>query len=269
MVRIDAGSRGKVGGSWGKSRRLGRLCTPGGRYLWLALDHGLTHGQLDGLTDIPRLRSLVRAPELSAVVVNRGLAVALAPDTPAGLVLQAFGRPAMAREDSAKVPTCRVEDAIRLGADAVSVQLDLGGPALSHAVHAVSLMISDAASYDIPVLIMVTPKPGPEMLASIADALRVCTELGGDLIKIGLPADVLDADPEQLAALQTAVVGSPPVLLAGGPRGDGLAERVALAREVGFSGACIGRSVFQDPEPEAVLAALAAALDDRPLGGGK
>lgn len=216
------------------------------------------------MTDLPRLFSLARAPVLDAVVVNRGLARTLAPDAPAGLVLQAFGRPAAMGESSAKVPTCRVEDAIRLGADAVSVQLDLGSPALSHAVHAVSLMISDAAAYDIPVLIMVTPEHGGEAWRAIADALRVCVELGADLIKIALPAELLDSDPDRLAALRTAIAGSPPVLLAGGPHGDALLERLALARALGFRGACVGRSIFQDPEPEAVLASLAAALDAGP-----
>lgn len=266
MVSFDAEGGRQASGSWGKSRRLGRLRAPSGRYLWLAIDHGLTYGQVDGLTDLPRLFSLARAPELDAVVVNRGLATTLAPDAPAGLVLQAFGKPATAGESSAKVPTCRVEDAIRLGADAISVQLDLGGPALAHAIHAVSLTISDAAAYDIPVLIMVTPERGEEAWRAVADALRVCVELGADLIKIGLPAELLAADPDRIAALRAAVEGSPPVLLAGGAHGDGLPRRLALARELGFRGACVGRSVFQDPEPGAVLSKLAAALDEGPKG---
>lgn len=255
-----------VNAGWGKLRRLERLRNHRGQYLWLALDHGLSRGALAGMHDLSALVSLAAAPGLSGVVTNRGVASMLPPTVSSGLVLQAFGRPEAGGGRAAKVPTCRVEDAIRLAADAVSVQLDLGARGLSHAVHAASLLISDAASYDIPVLAMVTPaRTESEPYQAHADAIRICTELGADLIKIGLPTELANAHPEQLAAFRTVVGNSPPLLVAGGERDGDLSQRTAVARELGFSGACIGRSVFQDSKPDVVLRQIVAQFDAEPV----
>jgi fructose-bisphosphate aldolase / 2-amino-3,7-dideoxy-D-threo-hept-6-ulosonate synthase len=162
---------------------------------------------------------------------------------------------------SAKVPTCRIDDAHRLGADAVSVQLDLNAAGLSHAVHALSLMVGEAAFYDVPVLVMVTPRAEGPPWEAAAHALRICTELGADMIKIGLASEIVtEASSSELEILCEAVRNSPPVLLSGGEIREDLPHRLAVARELGFSGACIGRHVFQDPEPEAVLETVAAAF---------
>lgn len=250
------------GNSCGKVRRLERLRTPEGAYLWLAMDHGLTHGQIDGLTDLSPSLALAASTSVTGVVVNRGVATMLPPSIRAGLVLQTFGLPSLGSRPEAKVVTCRVDDALRLAADAIAVQMDLNASGLPHVVHALSLMVSDAARYEIPVLLMVTPSRCGDPYEAGADALRISTELGADLIKVGLPPETAKADPDQLAVLRRAVVHAPPTLLAGGERRGDLIARLALARDLGFSGACIGRSVFQDPEPGAVLKEIAAVFED-------
>jgi fructose-bisphosphate aldolase / 2-amino-3,7-dideoxy-D-threo-hept-6-ulosonate synthase len=252
----------------GKHRRLERLRTPEGSYLWLAMDHGLTYGQLEGLTDLRTSLALAASTQVTGVVVNRGIAMKLPPTVRAGLVLQTFGRPSSGAQAESKVATCRVDDALRLAADAVSVQMDLNASGLSHAIHAISLMISDAAAYEIPVLLMATASKDGDPFEAVANALRICTELGADLIKISLPVEAASADADRLASVREAVLHSSPVLLGGGERRDDLIDRLSLARSIGFSGACIGRSVFQDPEPTAVLAAIRAVVDGLPPGLG-
>ncbi len=185
----------------------------------------------------------------------------LPPSVRAGLVLQTFGRPSLGTQAEAKVVTCRVDDALRLAADAISVQMDLNASGLSHVVHALSLMISDAARYEVPVLLMVTPSSRGDPYKAVADALRISTELGADLIKVGLPREAARANADQRAALRRAVLHAPPALFSGGERRSDFIARLTLARDLGFSGACIGRSVFQDPEPGAVLEEIAAVFE--------
>jgi DhnA family fructose-bisphosphate aldolase class Ia len=248
---------------FGKQRRLDRLLTPEGFYLWLALDHGLSHGQIEGLVDWESCMALSSSPSVSGIILNRGLARELPPDVQSGLVLQTFGRPDLDGGRHAKVATCRIEDALRLAADAIALQLDLNASGLSHAVHALSLMISDADAYDMPVLAMVTPVQKGDPHGAVADALRICTELGADLIKVGLPQGEAAEDGDGVAVVSEEVLRSPPVLLAGGERRGDLISRLRLARACGFSGACIGRSVFQDPEPERVISAIRAVLTEQ------
>ncbi|HEX6667339.1 MAG TPA: hypothetical protein VF081_12170 [Solirubrobacterales bacterium] len=239
---------------------MARLQSARGSYLWLALDHGLTFGNIRGLGGLADLLAAADEVGVSGIVANRGGAAAMPPASSAGLVLQTFGRPSLTGDSGAKVPTCRIDDAVRLAADAISIQLDLGGPGLSQAIHAISLMISDAATCDIPTVAMVKIAKGNDPLRATADALRISTELGVDLIKIGLPVEMDTANSDQIVALRQAVALSAPALLAGGERREDFTERMAAARDLGFSGACIGRSVFQDPDPESVLAAMSAVF---------
>jgi class I fructose-bisphosphate aldolase len=153
-----------------------------------------------------------------------------------------------------------VEEAHRLAADAIAVQLNLNAQGLSHAIHAVSLTIGDAGFYDLPVLLMVTAAVGGNVFEAVVDALRISTELGADVVKIALPSEVFTAGESQLTMLRKAIDYSPPVVLAGGERRDDFDGLMAIAQALGFSGTCIGRNVFQHGEPKGVLDAAAAAF---------
>jgi DhnA family fructose-bisphosphate aldolase class Ia len=248
---------------WGKDRRLARLRSPDGVYVWLALDHGLTRGVVEGLADFSPVLALASSSAATGVVVNRGIASSLSSGAHAGLVLQTFGLPAVGGVHEARVPTCRVEDAIRLAADAVAVQLDLNAPRLSDAIRLVSSTISDAAACDLPVLLMMTASEQGDRYVALADALRICTELGIDVIKIALPDDATDMNDDDRVTIGEAIGRSPPTLLCGGERRTDFSARLVVARELGFAGACVGRSVFQAPDPNGVLGMISDVFHAR------
>jgi DhnA family fructose-bisphosphate aldolase class Ia len=231
--------------------------------VWLALDHGLSQGAFNGLRSLDPALALLSEQILTGVVVNRGFAASVAMRAPAGLVLQTFGIPGLGDAQGVRVQTCSVEDAVRLAADAVAVQLDLNAPHLPRAVRSICRTISDAARWDIPVLAMVTAREHDPPAQAVADAVRVCTELGADLIKVGLPPEIANADRSDLAGLRETIRGAAPTLLGGGERREDLPNRLATARDLGFSGACIGRSIFEAPDPTTVLETIDAVFDGR------
>jgi len=101
---------------------------------------------------------------------------------------------------------------------------------------------------------------------SIVYAAVVAHDLGAPLLKVPVP-DVPAGQPRVDAVGRVVASVGVPVLFLGGPRGDGgtgrvLAE-VADVMAGGGSGMAIGRTVYQDPDPGAVAAAVAAAVHGR------
>jgi DhnA family fructose-bisphosphate aldolase class Ia len=239
---------------WGKENRLARLRTERGSYFLLALDHGLS-APISGLEDLGRWIAAAARYRVSGVVVHKGMVPRLPLFGRTSLVLQTFGLPDAQNSRMPRVPVASVEDALRLSADAIAIQLSLEGADPRRVIEQVAAMVSAAGAVDLPVLFMVTVDD-PEGLDAdrLAFAIRACTELGADLIKVPLPRRGLA--PDRLAALKQTILGAAPVLVAGGPISIDLEAQLAVAASLGFRGACIGRHVFQAERPEAVLALL-------------
>ena len=240
--------------AWGKENRLARLRTEQGAYLLLALDHGLS-APVAGLEDLGRWVELASRHRLSGVVLHRGMVARSPLLGRTSLVLQTFGLPDAGASRLGRVPVATVEDALRLSADAIAVQLCVDGADRQHVVEKVAAMVSAADAAGLPVLFMVTvDDPARVDAGRLAFAIRACTELGADLIKVPLPRP--DLPPDGVAALKRAILAAPPVLAAGGPRSADLDAQLAAAVALGFRGACIGRNVFQAAWPELVLGLL-------------
>jgi fructose-bisphosphate aldolase, class I len=238
---------------WGWDRRLSRLKTSDGFYLWLAADHQLTFGNTPGLSDLEDLISRLPTAGFSGVVLNRGAVRRLSPESPLGLVLQTYGMPQLS-DYGRKVELIRPEDVAFLNPDAVAVELSLAGPDFGPAIQEVARAVAAYERLSIPVLLMLTP--ASRHLGSLINAIHVASELGVALIKVGIPSTQFNHDPKSVGALARAVRSAPPVLLAGGPHGPGFLDLLALSRDAGFAGVCVGRNVFQAVDVDDVLACI-------------
>lgn len=113
----------------GKELRLTRLCRPAdGHYLFVPLDHPVSDGPISSGNGFGRLvRSLV-AGGVDAVIVHKGRVRLVDPkllrDT--GLIVHLSASTGHAPDPNAKVTVADVEEAVRLGADAVSVHVNIG-----------------------------------------------------------------------------------------------------------------------------------------------
>lgn len=230
----------------GHQLRLNRLRN-NGFYSILAADHGLSQGLVSGIETIRDIESLFAkgaAAGMRGLVVNYGLARFLRSDIESevlgqmALVVQAYGRPAKSLFGGNRQPLCSIEDALAVGAECVSFQIDLTQSAPEPNFTEMAELASRSRSLGIPSLLMVSgiiTESSREFLAIIRSLAE-------------LPIDLLKVDPNRvLHALQPGCMSEIPVpcLYAGGEPTQHFTENIDAAKRVGFAGVCIGRNFFQ------------------------
>ncbi|MFI5932229.1 2-amino-3,7-dideoxy-D-threo-hept-6-ulosonate synthase [Actinoplanes sp. NPDC051494] len=239
-------------------RHLYRGDAPG--LLIVPLDHAIGAGPLRHRGDLDTLVAEIAANGADAVVLHKGALRRLRPHRIGRLclVLHLNASTGLARDPDAKYPVATVEEALRLGADAVSVHVNLSSRTEDRQVAHLAEVSRDCQRWGVPLLAMMYVR-GPDVLDGTAPrlvehAVTVAAELGADLVKTSLPAD-----PAEIAAI---TAGCPvPVLAAGG---TGATPRsLAVAVRAGAGGIAAGRAVFTAPDPGAMVRQLAAVVHDR------
>ncbi len=248
-------------------RRLGRLFDPvSGRALILPLDHGVGEGMIPGLEAVGKLTEMVRGRNVQGVVLNKGPARTHGAGLPLGLslIVQLSGGTKHALPPYGRTVVCSVGEALRLGADAVSLQINVGNDLEDRMLADFGAMADEAHLAGLPVLAIIQPRGGHivnELDASlISHCIRLGSELGADIV--GVP---YSGDPESFS---NAVASSDaPVVVTGGP-GRGEFSRfladIAEALDCGAAGLCAGRNIFQNDDQGAALDQVAALVHQRP-----
>jgi DhnA family fructose-bisphosphate aldolase class Ia len=151
-----------------------------------------------------------------------------------------------------------IEDALRLGADAVAVSAFPGSPKEEPTLETLAHVTTQAHAWGLPVMGEMVPggfDSGPEFRSaeSIAIAARVAAELGADWVKIPYAQGF-----EQV----TRGCYVPAVILGGAKKGDErtMLETIKASLTAGGAGVAIGRNIFQADDPAAMTAAVAAIL---------
>lgn len=237
----------------GKQIRLQRVINRNtNRTIIVPLDHGLTAGPMPGLIDMRKSVSQIAEGGANCVVMHKGtVGRAFRPsggetmDSDIGLMLHLSGGTALAPDSNEKSLVASVEDSIRLGADAVSVHVNIGNETESRMLADLGHISSKAAEWGVPVMAMVYAR-GPQIKDEydpkmVALAARVGMELGADLVKVAYTGDI--------KSFASVVEGCGiPVVIAGGPKLDsteGFLKMVHDSLEAGGAGLSVGRNIFQ------------------------
>jgi fructose-bisphosphate aldolase / 2-amino-3,7-dideoxy-D-threo-hept-6-ulosonate synthase len=255
----------------GKRLRLGRLIDRDGVSLICALDHGMTSPRfLAPLADIEARTREAVAGGANAIMISKGMCriaqPAFAPDTAVCMLLSASSRPQNERPDI--VAIAQVEEALRLGADAVVLYVSLEGDDEPRMLQTLAEAGRECERLGMPLIAEAefpTTYASVEGLASqygfeyLQRNVRLCAELGADLVKTNW-----SGDGESFAALVECANGLP-VVLAGGSRISDreLLERQQVAMEAGAIGCSVGRNIFMHERPEAITGALARVIRER------
>jgi len=240
---------------WGMQSRLARIFRPATRRtVMLAIDHGYFQGPTTGLERVD-LSIVPLLPCADALMTTRGMVRSTVP--PASgipIVLRASGGPSVLRELSHEQIAVGMEDAARLNAAAVAVQVFIGGEFETQSVHNMTRLVDEGQRYGIPVLAVTAV--GKELTRDaryLRLATRICAELGAHMVKTYYCAEGFD----------TVTAACPvPLIMAGGKK---LAELEALtmayrAIEEGAAGVDMGRNIFQSNDPAAMIRAVGAVV---------
>lgn len=236
--------------------------------LIVPLDHGLTSGPIDGIENTEKLSRWVGSKNISAVIGHKGLVERLIdrdmlyPAT--GIVVQLNGMPGIAPDCDKKIIVSNIEAALRLGADAVSIQLNFSKDNYAHNLSLLGRVVDEAHAYGVPVLTMAYDKAelftDDERITRINHIIRIVSELGSDAIKLAPPKAISDI-PVILAKHCQDIQ----IYFAGGElcTEDRLCEMTSMLIAHGAYGLCIGRNVFQHPQPEELLVKIVNVMKSR------
>ena len=247
----------------GTRARLERVGTDD-RYVIVPMDHGITMGAVTGLKDIESTIDAVTRGGADAVLTQRGVAARVHPNkNGAGYIAHLNGSTTIGPDENDKRRTGTVEDAIRVGADAVSFHINVGSKYEPEQIEDLSELTTEANKYGLPVLAMAyargpgIDKDNESYNQSVGHAVRLAEELGADIVKTGYTGD---AESFQHVVESTSL----PVVIAGGSKGSD-EETVRMVRgtmDAGASGVSMGRSIFQHDDPEKIARAVSAVVHD-------
>jgi fructose-bisphosphate aldolase/2-amino-3,7-dideoxy-D-threo-hept-6-ulosonate synthase len=242
----------------GTNSRIERISTAG-RYLVVPMDHGITLGPVTGLRDIESTIDGITSGGADAILTQKGMAPRVHPNkNGAGYIVHLNGSTAVGPDSNDKRTTGSVEEAIRVGADAVSFHINVGSDSEPDQITELGELTERAARFGIPVLAMAYAR-GPDIDESDAEtlghAVRLAEELGADVVKTGYSGD---AESFEYVVESTRL----PVVIAGGSRGTDreTLEMVRGAMDAGAAGVSMGRSIFQHEDPEAITRAVSALI---------
>jgi len=216
-----------------------------GRSVIIPMDHGFSMGQIDGLLDMTKVISDVSDGGANAIVLHKGLVKRghRRSGRDIGLIVHLSGSTSLNPDPNDKVIVCTVEEAIALGADAVSIHINLGAPNESKMLETGAMIVKDCNRWGMPLLVMIYPRGkgiDPASPQTIGHCVRVAEELGADMIKTSYPNS---AD----AFRRITKACSVPVFVAGGEKISDLDSLKMIKESVaaGGAGVCMGRNAFQ------------------------
>lgn len=250
----------------GKEIRMERIMNrKTGKIIIVPMDHGVSSGPIDGLLDIPEAINKVVNGGANAVLVHKGTIITgyRGYGKDVGLIVHLSGSTSLSPDPNNKVLVTSVKEALRLGADAVSIHVNIGAVDEKEMLRNLGEISANCAEWGMPLLAMMYPRGkkideegGEHRVEVVKLAARCGADLGADIIKTNYTGD-----PD---SFKEVIEGCPvPVVIAGGPKMDtdrDVLEMVHDIISVGGAGTSIGRNVFQHKNPTKMVEAIAGIV---------
>lgn len=249
----------------GKQIRMERIIDRNtSRTVIVPMDHGVSSGPIYGITDLRDAIEQVVRGGANAIVEHKGMVGAghRRSGKDVGLIIHLSASTSLSPYPNTKTLVCTVEEALRLGADAVSIHVNIGDEMERQMLSDFGMVSSRAREWGIPLLAMIYPRG--EKIANEYDpdvlkhAARLGAELGADIVKISYSGSV-ESFREVIAGCRV------PVVIAGGEKMESdkqILEMVRGSIDAGGSGVSIGRNIFQHQDPTRMVGAISMIVHE-------
>jgi putative autoinducer-2 (AI-2) aldolase len=243
---------------WGMANRLSQLIKSDGRCLFLPVDHGYFQGPTRKLEE-PRKTIEPLLPYADALFITRGvLRSSVDPHNTKPIILRVSGGTSMVGADLANegIITC-IDEVLRLNASAMGISVFVGTSYEKDSLLNLSKLVDEGEKYGVPV--MAVTAVGRELdkrdARYLALASRIAAELGARVVKTYWCEN-----------FERVVKGCPvPVVIAGGPQTETELEVFKFVHDgiqKGAIGVNLGRNIWQNEHPVAMIQAIRAIIHD-------
>lgn len=249
----------------GKKIRLSNVINPEtGKTIIVPMDHGVSSGPIEGLENIKLAVERVAQGGAEAVVIHKGnVRIAFGEGKKnLGLIVHISASTDWSPRRNDKVLVGAVEEALKLGADMVSIHVNMGAEGEREMLRDFGLISRACEEWQIPLLAMIYGR-GPKIENQydpkvVAHCARLGAELGADIVKVPYTGD-----PESFVKV---VEGAQiPVVIAGGPKMKSAKDVLKMVEgsiKAGGAGLSIGRNVFQTQDPAKMVRAMRAIVHE-------
>ncbi len=244
----------------GKEIRIERILNRNNnRTIIVPIDHGVTLGPIHGLIDIQNTVDTIANSGVNAILMHKGLVKSGHRNhgRDIGLIVHLSASTSLSGDPNAKTMVCSVEEAVCLGADAVSVHVNLGADTEAEMLHDMGKVSRSCMMWGMPLIAMMYTR-GKKIkneydAAVVKHAARVGAELGADIVKVNYTGST--------ESFREVVEGCPiPVVIAGGEKmetDEELLTMIKSAIAAGGAGCSIGRNVFQHDNVKEIVRMIA------------
>lgn len=240
--------------------RLNRFLDPNTqRTVIIPMDHGISEGAIEGLVHFSQTIQKIVNGGANAIVGHIGMAKQLpkVQMKQTSFLMHLSGSTKLNPIDTNdKVMVNSVENAIRNGADGISVHVNVGSDTESDQLRDFGVVIEECQKYNMPLLAMMYPRgegltADPMSEEMVSFAVRLGSEMGADIVK-----SYYTGTPDSFArVVESSLV---PVVIAGGSKGSDkeMLEKVHGVIQAGGAGVSLGRNAFAHDHPEKFVAAI-------------
>ena len=249
----------------GRSIRIERISDrKSGNMVIVPMDHGVTLGPIPGLADMRSTVSKIVAGGANAILMHKGMVGAghRKAGRDVGLIVHLSASTVLSPYPNAKRLVCSVEEAIKLGADAVSIHVNLADETEGDMLEQFGFVGEQCQHWGMPLVAMVYTR-GKKVkseynVEAVKHAARVGAELGADIVEVNYTGST--------ESFREVVSGcTVPVVIAGGEKVESDEELFTMVDEAlkaGAAGASIGRNAFQHADPQRVVGAIAKMVHE-------
>jgi fructose-bisphosphate aldolase/2-amino-3,7-dideoxy-D-threo-hept-6-ulosonate synthase len=246
----------------GKSIRLERIRDRGsGKMLLVPIDHGISDGPIPGLIDVRETVSTIAESGANGIIMHKGLVGVghRGSGKDVGLMIHLSAGTSLSPDPLTKTIITTVEEAVQLGADAISIHINVGAKDTQQMLAEVAQVVRDCKRFGMPLLMMMYPRgekvKNEKDVEVVKIAARIGAEIGADIVKTNYTGSK--------ESFKQVVEGCPvPVVIAGGSKGTDreTLQMVRDAIDAGAAGVAMGRNSFQHKEPKRFLKAASLVI---------